>query len=201
MSPRTDVRCRLVRLRQLGASLVELIMFIVVIGAGLAGIVGIWRTTMQGSVDPLIQKQALAIAEAYLEEALSMPFTYCDPDDANAATAISATLGIVPTLCATTLEGISPEAGEARGSNTTPFDNVNDYNGLAGAPANIDATPIPGLSAYQVAVAVVGQNLVATTATVPAAASQRVTVTVTGPANTTVTLDGYRTRHAPNALP
>jgi hypothetical protein len=42
---------------------------------------------------------------------------------------------------------------------------------------------------------------VATTATVAAAASQRVTVTVTGPANITVRLDGYRTRYAPNALP
>jgi MSHA pilin protein MshD len=28
-----------------------------------------------------------------------------------------------------------------------------------------------------------------------------ITVTVTGPGNTTVTLNGYRTRYAPNALP
>jgi MSHA pilin protein MshD len=176
-------------------------MFIVVIGAGLAGIIGIWQTTAQGSADPLIQKQALAIAEAYLEEALAMPFTYCDPNDANAATATSAVLGIVPTLCATTLESIGPEAGETRGSATTPFDNVNDYNGLAGVPASIEGLAIAGLGAYQVSVAVVGEGLVATTATVAAAASQRVTVTVTGPANITVRLDGYRTRYAPNALP
>ena len=201
MSPQTEHLPLWTRCRQRGASLVELIMFIVVIGAGLAGIIGIWQTTAQGSADPLIQKQALAIAEAYLEEALAMPFTYCDPDDANAATATSAALGIVPTLCATTLEGIGPEGGETRGSTTTPFDNVSDYHGLAGVPAAIDGTPITGLGSYSVTVAVAAQTLVATTATVPAAASQRVTVTVTGPGNTTVTLDGYRTRYAPNALP
>jgi len=201
MSPQTEHLPIWSWCRQCGASLVELIMFIVVIGAGLAGIIGIWQTTAQGSADPLIQKQALAIAEAYLEEALALPFTYCDPNDANAATATSAALGIVPTLCATTLESIGPEAGETRGSATTPFDNVNDYNGLAGVPASIEGLAIAGLGAYQVSVAVVGEGLVATTATVAAAASQRVTVTVTGPANITVRLDGYRTRYAPNALP
>ncbi len=202
MSLRIDCKAVSLRWRQRGASLVELIMFIVVIGAGLAGIIGIWQTTAQGSADPLIQKQALAIAEAYLEEVLAMPFTYCDPDDVNAATAESAVVGVGPTFCAATVEAIGAEAGEARGSGTTPYDNVNDYNSLAaGVPASIDGTPIAELGAYQVAVSVVGENLVATTATVAAAASQRVTVTVTGPANTTVRLDGYRTRYAPNALP
>ena len=202
MSPQTDCTVRPRTFWQRGASLVELVMFIVVIGAGLAGIIGIWRTTAQGSADPLIQKQALAIAEAYLEEVLAMPFTYCDPDDANASTAQSAAVGVGSTFCATTVEAIGAEAGEARGSGTTPYDNVNDYNSLAaGVPASIDGTPIAELGAYQVAVSVVGENLVATTATVAAAASQRVTVTVTGPGNTTVRLDGYRTRYAPNALP
>jgi MSHA pilin protein MshD len=193
------------RCRQSGASLVELIMFIVVIGAGLVGILGVLNTTTQGSSDPLIQKQALAIAEAYMEEVLAMPFTYCDPDNPNAATAQSASVGVGPTFCSAgppDIELIGAEAGETRGSGTTPYDNVNDYNSLAvGVPASIDGTPIAGLGAYQVAVSVVGEDLVATTDLVDAAASQRVTVTVTGPGNTTVRLDGYRTRYAPNALP
>jgi MSHA pilin protein MshD len=198
MSLRIDYKAVSLNLRQRGASLVELVMFIVVIGAGLAGIIGIWRTTAQGSADPLIQKQALAIAEAYLEEVLAMPFTYCDPDDANAATAESAVVGVGPTFCAATVEAIGAEAGEARGSGTTPYDNVNDYNSLAtGVPASIDGTAISGLSSYSVSVAVVAESL----STVAAPASLRVTVTVTGPSSTSVRLDGYRTRYAPNALP
>ncbi len=93
---------------------------------------------------------------------------------------------------------MAAEAGEARGSTTTPYDNVNDYNSLpAGTPANLDGTAIGGLEAYQVSVAVAAEAL----STVPGTASLRVTVTVTGPASTTVRLDGYRTRYAPNALP
>ncbi len=191
------------RRRVRGLSLIELIMFIVIVGAGLAGILGVMNFTTRASADPLIQKQALAIAEAYLEEVLAMPFTYCDPDDANAATAEST--GAVnpadPTRCATNLEtNLVPEnmgGLETRGSTTLPFDNVNDYNGLAGVPANLDGTVISGLGAYQVSVEVVAEAL----GTVTAAESLRVTVTVTGPAATTVRLDGYRTRYAPNALP
>lgn len=203
MLPRTERPSLLSRCRQRGASLVELIMFIVVIGAGLVGILGVLNVTTQGSADPLIQKQALAIAEAYLEEALAMPFTYCDPDDANAATAQSAVVGVGPNFCATTVEAIGAEGGETRGSTTTPYDNVSDYNSLAAlaVPSSIDGTVIPELDAYRVTVNVVAEGLVATTATVAAAASQRVSVTVTGPGNTTVRLDGYRTRYAPNALP
>lgn len=182
-----------------GVSLIELIMFIIIIGAGLAGILGVMNFATRASADPLIQKQALAIAEAYLEEVLAMPFTYCDPDDANAATAEST--GAVnpadPTRCATTLEALGAE-GETRGSTTVPYDNVNDYNSLAaGVPTNLDGTAIAGLGAYQVSVAVVAEAL----STVASAASLRVTVTVTGPVGVTVRLDGYRTRYAPNALP
>jgi len=191
-----------------GVSLVELVVFIAIISTALAGILGVMSFTTRASADPLAQKQALAIAEAYLEEALAMPFTYCDPDDVNAATAQStaAVNPADPTRCAAVLEGIGPE-GETRGSATTPYDNVNDYHGIAGVPTNVDGTPIGGLGAYQVAVAVAAAPLVASSATVAATdgngrpLSLRVTVTVNGPNGVTVVLDGYRARYAPNALP
>lgn len=192
-----------------GVSLVELVVFIAIISTALAGILGVMNFTTRASADPLAQKQALAIAEAYLEEALAMPFTYCDPDDANAATAQStaAVNPADPTRCATTLEGIGAE-GETRGSATTPYDNVNDYANLpAGVPANVDGTPIGDLGNYTVALAVVAAPLAASSATVSATdgngrpLSLRVTVTVTGPNAVTVVLDGYRTRYSPNALP
>lgn len=192
-------RCR-------GVSLVELVVFILIVSVGIGGILGVMNLTTRTSADPLAHKQALAIAEAYLEEVLAMPFTYCDPDDANAATAEST--GPVnpadPTVCATNLEVMGAEnmgGLETRGSATLPYDNVNDYNSLpTGVPANVDGTPIVNLGNYQVAVAIVPQSLTDGTNAVPAAASLRVTVTVTGP-GTTVVLDGYRTRYAPNALP
>ncbi len=180
-------RCR-------GISLVELVVFIAIISVGLAGILGVMNYTTRASADPLAQKQALAIAEAYLEEVLAMPFTYCDPDDPAAADALPATVCAIP-------ENVGAEGGETRGG-VQPFDNVSDYAALpVAAPANIDGVAISGLGAYQVAVAVVQHALVVGADAVPAAASLRVTVTVTGPNNVIVVLDGYRTRYAPNALP
>ncbi len=73
------------RHRQLGISLIELIMFIVIVSVALAGILLVLNVTTKSSADPLVHKQALAIAESLLEEVELMPFTYCDPDDVNAA--------------------------------------------------------------------------------------------------------------------
>src|SRR5215470_7774406 len=65
-----------------GLSLVELIVFIVVVGLAVAGVLGALSLATRASADPMIQKQALAIAEALLEEVELRPFTFCDPDDA-----------------------------------------------------------------------------------------------------------------------
>ncbi|HEX4943228.1 MAG TPA: prepilin-type N-terminal cleavage/methylation domain-containing protein, partial [Usitatibacteraceae bacterium] len=54
--------------RQAGISLVELVMFIVVVGIGVAGILSVLNVTASRSADPLPVKQALAIAESLLEE-------------------------------------------------------------------------------------------------------------------------------------
>lgn len=207
MFPRTEIaapvpaaaaRCR-------GFTLVELVVFISIISVGIAGILGVMNYMTRASANPLAQKQALAIAEAYLEEILAMPFTYCDPDDLNAATAQStaAVNPADPTVCAATLEGIGAE-GETRGSTTTPYDNVNDYNSLAaGVPANVDGSAIGGLADYTVSVGVAAAALATVAATDGNGRPQslRVTVTVNGPGGVTVVLDGYRTRYAPNALP
>lgn len=187
------------RRKSLGISLVEQIVFIVVVGTAVAGVLAALNVATRGSADPMIQKQALAIAEALLEEVQLQPFTYCDPDDANAATALSSA------GCATTAEAIGPEAGETRTSATTPFDNVNDYqSGGAGGPgltvnpiASLEGTVISGLEGYSANVQVAAQAL----DVIPASDAQLITVTVTGPGNVSAVLHGYRARYAPNVLP
>lgn len=54
--------------RQRGLSLIELILFIVIVGAALAGILAVFDLVTRGSADPLIRKQAIAIAESLMEE-------------------------------------------------------------------------------------------------------------------------------------
>ena len=55
---------------QRGFTLIELIIFIVVVGAGLAGILSVSTTAIKSSADPMIRKQTIAIAESMLEEIL-----------------------------------------------------------------------------------------------------------------------------------
>lgn len=169
-------------------------MFIVIVGIAAGGILMVFANTSRASADPLIRKQALAIAESLIEEVRMMPFTFCDPDDANATTATGAFVGAGG--CAATVEALGPEAGETRYSALTPFDNVNDYNGFAMAGGILDVTgaTIAGLGAYSATVAVTGVVF----GGIPAANAQRITVTVSGPNAVVVTLDGIRTRHAPN---
>src|SRR5688572_29028057 len=102
---------------QAGFSLIEVVVAIVVIGIGLAGLMALYSQLTRASVDPMVRKQALAVAASLLEEIQLTPFTHCDPDDANVYTALA-------TPC-TTSEAMGPE-GETR-YGTPRFDNVNDY--------------------------------------------------------------------------
>lgn len=179
--------------RQAGLSLVELLMFIVIVGVGIAGILTVLNLTAQKSADPMIRKQMLSLAEAYLEEVQLRPFTYCDPDDPAVLTAASAA------ACATA-EATAPQpATETRGSNADPFDNVGDYGGFGpAAVSDISGGALAALGAYQVAIGVAQESL---EASIPSADSLRITVTVSGPGSEAIALTGYRLRYAPNSVP
>src|SRR6187431_1348174 len=97
-----------------GFTLIELVLFIAIIGIALGGVLVAYDYSARDSADPVVKKQALAIAESLLEEIQQMPFTYCDPDDPAVSTAAS------PASCATP-EASGPEAGETRYSTSTPF--------------------------------------------------------------------------------
>lgn len=186
--------------RQHGLTLIELVMFIVIVGVALAGVLTVLNHTVRHSADPMIRKQALAIAEGILEEVMLQPFTWCDPDDSDAATAVD-------TTGCTTVEAMGPEgAAETRGT----YDNVSDY-------VNADGTAISG-DTFGLGDATHAIGNVTNDAAVPlgytasvlveenglngiaAAESLLVTVTVNAPGET-IQLQGYRTRHSPNMLP
>lgn len=60
--------------RPRGFTLVEMIIAIVVIGVGIAGVMLAFGVSTRGSGDALVQRQLLAVAEGLLEEALSKPY-------------------------------------------------------------------------------------------------------------------------------
>jgi len=116
-------------------TLIELVMAIVIIGVGVAGVMATFSTVVRGSADPLIRKQMLTIADEMMEEIALKPF----PVAANAA----------PAAC-------------ARNTYNDIFD-YNNYtqNGIC----DIDGTAIPALASYSVVVSVVSDaTLTAVTA-------------------------------------
>lgn len=114
--------------QQRGISLLELVLSIVIIGVGLAGLLATFSQGVRGSADPLIYKQMLAIAEEMLEEVMLKPYSA----SANGAGA---------TACA---------------RNT--FNDIDDYNNynntVAGGVCDIDGDVVAGLAGYFVTVTV-----------------------------------------------
>jgi MSHA pilin protein MshD len=67
-----------------GFTLVELIISMVVVSIALGGVLMVMNYTVLHSADPMLQHQAVAIAESYLEEILLKPFA--DPDTSDGET-------------------------------------------------------------------------------------------------------------------
>jgi MSHA pilin protein MshD len=191
------------RAGQRGLTLIELIVFIVIVSVALAGVLTVLNFTVLHSADPMVRKQALSVAEALMDEVTLQSYTYCDPTDATVTTANAA--DTLAGNCTTTAEAVGPEAGQTRYSTSTPFNNVNDYNGFSMAgirdlspPAG---TAIANLSGYTATVAVANAGTTFNAANGTAYANDavaRIDVTVSKGAES-ITLTSYRFRYAPNS--
>ncbi len=72
---------------QSGVTLVELLLSIVIVATAASAVLGMLSATVKSSADPMLRHQAVAIAEAYLEEILHKSFTDPDGVDGEAARA------------------------------------------------------------------------------------------------------------------
>ena len=114
---------------QRGVTLIELILFIVIVSLAVTGVLAALRLTTGASADPLRRKQALMIAEGLLEEVQVAKFTFCDPSSVDAESAASSAGCAVPERF-----GQGGGAGAAQEPiGPRPYDNVNDYVATAGA--------------------------------------------------------------------
>ena len=160
--------------RQRGLTLIELIMFIIVVGVGLAGVLSVFNVTGRASADPVIAKQALAVAEAMLDEILSKSYENDAADPGNTSATLGCTPNTVPACTANT-------PGQRAG-----YNDVDDYNGWnQGGVYDLTGNLVAGLANYQVTVAV------AAAAAFGGVTGKHVTVTVTR-GTESVALTGFR---------
>lgn len=134
--------------RQSGFTLIEVIIFIVVVAAGLAGILTVSNTVVKSSADPMVRKQALALADSILEEVLQKE--YEDPDG-------------LPNVVEST-RATMDDVDDYHNMTQTLF---NSSSGVGGWPASLDS--------YLVAIVVSTDTTVVGTVALPA---KRVAVTV-----------------------
>jgi len=179
---------------QKGFTLIETIVFLLVVGIGVVGLLSAIGVAVRHSADPLPQKQALAIAEALMEEITSAGFTFCQAGTANFE---SATAADEANCGAGNVENVDREGADL----ARPFDNVNDYveklDTLTDLTASITGIAMPAPADYKAQVTISEAGI----GTIPNSESLLVSLVVTGPNNTRVVLDSYRTRYAPRVSP
>jgi MSHA pilin protein MshD len=192
--------------RQDGVTLIELIVFIVIVSVAVVGVLQALRLHTANSADPLRRKQALMIAEALLEEVQLAKYTFCDPSSADVDSAADSASCAVPERF-----GQGGGAGiAAEPSGPRPYDNVNDYvasPNVASAAFDVgdvlsDASGAPmALAGYSARLTIVPEDLGGiASGNTPSDVGDvlRISVAVSYD-NQTLVLDGYRTRYAPNS--
>jgi MSHA pilin protein MshD len=170
---------------QRGITLIEQIVFIVIVSVGVVALVSTLNPMIRASADPMRTKQMVAIAEGLLNEIMHQPFTWCDPDDPAASTAQSYA------GCASPQNTGSSMAGESRLGGT--FDNVDDYGGYSMANVT-DVSGGNAMAGYTASVAIARAGNALGLADNTAALSVTVTVSF---GTESFFLTGYRFRYAP----
>jgi len=150
-----------------GFTLIEVITTIVVLAIAAAALLGVFTGMIRGSADPMIQQQAVSVAEAYMEEILLRDFSEPDP---------------------LTAETGGAEAGETRAT----FDDVQDYNDLPDLVVrDQNGNAIGALSTYSITVTVNADSLNG----IASADSLRIDISVDHPIIDPIVLSGYRTNY------
>lgn len=157
---------------QHGATLVELIVSIVVISVGLAGVLIVINRNVAASADPMLQQQAVAIAEAYIEEIETKSFT------------------VGPGVTRATFDDIFDYHNLANNGCTST---TAACPTLGSCACDQNGNPIAGLQGYVVSVQVTTAAL--HDITQPSGNAASIQVTVAPPQGNAISLSGYRTNY------
>lgn len=156
------------RHHQRGLTMIELIMFIVIVSVGLVGLLLVVNTVVKSSADPMVRKQSIAMADAILEEVLLK--AYQNPTG-----------------------GFGPPTSSNCAATRAQFDDVSDYACFDGT---LSTTKIFGSQMIASSTGPLPDTfwakVVVSAPTVSGVTMKKITVTVTDPSGATYALSGYR---------
>ena len=152
---------------QRGISLIELIMFIVIVSVSLAGILLVMNLVTRHSADPLIRKQALAVGESMLEEIKLQPLS---------GVACGGTLG--------------QDGDRTLATSVCDYANYSTSNGIQDFSTHGVIQP---LASYNITKVTMNNNLgTFGGVSIPKGSAVIITVTVADPAGESIDVTGYR---------
>lgn len=173
-----------------GTTLVELVASIVIVAIAVFGLMLVVAGVTGRSADPLIEQQAGALAEAYLEEVRLAAF--CDPDFLTPGQTCR-TQCVTSACGATGCGGGNPVFNEGV---RNLYDDICDYDGLVDAGARTrDNVIIAGLESYGITVNVRDDGITLGAPALASSAGQvvRIDVTVSHPGlPADVVVSGFR---------
>jgi MSHA pilin protein MshD len=187
-----------------GFSLIETLIFILVLGIGLTGILGLLIQNTSSSADPYVRERAVAIAHAYMDEIMGRRFDehtplgggcvetgsnsctdYCggltDPVCVRSKCRLQAAAQCVPRA---DVGGFAAEEGSRQA-----YDDLDDYAGLVEAPTGLEGAA-GDYAGFRVSVSVT--QPVASWQGIDPRDLRRIQVAVSSPLGETITLQGMR---------
>ncbi|QEP42883.1 type II secretion system protein [Ectothiorhodospiraceae bacterium BW-2] len=156
-----------------GFSLIESVIFIVIVGIAITGTVTLFTTNVSHSHEPLLRQKAISLANMYMDEILRKKWNEATPNGGGRVAA-----GDIVAI---------GDDGDSRAA----YDDIDDYHNLSdNPPKDQTGTDLNDFSGYSVTVSVTEPS--SAWHSIPAADVRKIEVSVTTPMSETISLVAYR---------
>ena len=194
--------------RARGFTLIETVIFIVIIAIAVLSVTLLFSQSVRHSNAPLERQRALALANAFMEEIRHKRWDENTPIgggcvetgsgfcDSYCATLSAASCGVCQASAGSCQPKASASAGTgAEGEGRADFDDVDDYHGISNQspPQDADGNPMVGYAGYAVSVTVASPA--ANWNGIDRRDVKRVEVVVRSPSGESIRLDAYRVNY------
>ncbi len=163
-----------------GFTLIEVVMFILIVGIAVAAIGLQFQQNVSHSHEPYLRQRALAVANAYMDEILRKKWNSATPTGGGCVNTGSGTCPAGPAAIASGTDGQSRAA----------YDDIDDYHGIDEAPTDSQGIAMPGYAGFNVTV-----NVAAPAANWNSISSldvREIEVNVTNPDGESISITSYR---------